>query len=424
MQKHLLALSISALSLTSSFVNAAPSAFTDARSFAMGGVGVASSQPAAASFFNPALLAVKHRDSKDGFGLIIPSANITVADEDDLIDDVDKIQQDKLFDKFSNAIDAAKANPNSANIQNAIDATNNLNTALKGINQDTARADIGAGIAIAIPGNNFAGALFIDATSKAVITTNYRDGVFLDQILTDLNNGQSGNLPSNPEDLLTSDVTGIGAGMAEAGIALATSFDMNGSPVAVGVTPKWVELVSYKYVASANKFEDNNIDSNDYETTSTEFNLDLGVAMMFGAQNEWTAGFAIRNLIPMDIKTVPGGPGLSTNTIDIKPNVKVGIAHQSDIHTIAIDLDVTPNKAFSFEDDTQLIAIGAEFNAWDWAQLRIGGRYNIASDVADDGSRGTLTTGFGISPFGVHLDVAALANQNELGVAAELGFTF
>ncbi len=419
-----LTLAISAITLGSAPVFAAPSAFSDARSFAMGGVGVASSAPAAASFFNPALLAVKHSSARDDFGMILPSINVTAADEDDLIDSVDDIQERKLFDKFQQAVDAAKANPNSSTIQSAIDATNELNTELKKIDNKAMRVDFGLGMAFAIPGETYAGALFTDATGKAVIHTNYLDGALLDGILNDLNTSNTTALPNNADDLLKSEVVGVAAGVHEIGVSVATRFNVAGLPVAVGVSPKMMKLVSYRYTASANNFDEDDVEDSNYETTANKLNLDLGAAVMFGDQQQWTAGVSIRNLIPVDIRTVPTGAGAVSNKIKIEPNVKIGLAHKADLHTLAVDLDLTPNRAFSFESDAQFLAVGAEFDAWNWAQLRIGGRYNFASDVRDDGSRPTLTAGFGLSPFGVHLDLAAMANQTDVGAAAELGFTF
>ncbi|EJN3584123.1 conjugal transfer protein TraF, partial [Escherichia coli] len=69
----------------------------------------------------------------------------------------------------------------------------------------------------------------------------------------------------------------------------------------------------------------------------------------------------------------------------------------------------------------QFAAIGAEFNAWKWVQLRAGYRQNLASN---DGS--AFTAGVGVSPFDVvHLDLAGLAGtDNNYGAIAQLQFTF
>ncbi|EJN4387982.1 conjugal transfer protein TraF, partial [Escherichia coli] len=75
----------------------------------------------------------------------------------------------------------------------------------------------------------------------------------------------------------------------------------------------------------------------------------------------------------------------------------------------------------TYDSKRQFAAIGAEFNAWKWVQLRAGYRQNLASN---DGS--AFTAGVGVSPFDVvHLDLAGLAGtDNNYGAIAQLQFTF
>ena len=91
--------------------------------------------------------------------------------------------------------------------------------------------------------------------------------------------------------------------------------------------------------------------------------------------------------------------------------------------TLTTDLDLTENAPIAFESATQFAAIGAEFDLFDSAQLRLGYRTNLASGNGD-----SVTAGLGLSPFGIHLDLAVLANTNsveqEVGVVLETGFYF
>ncbi|WP_231878881.1 conjugal transfer protein TraF, partial [Oleiphilus sp. HI0125] len=77
--------------------------FIDSRAMAMGGVGVASARPAAAGFFNPALLAVKQPEKRDGFGMLLPSVNAIASDEAELRDVVDDFDDD-FIKPFEGAI--------------------------------------------------------------------------------------------------------------------------------------------------------------------------------------------------------------------------------------------------------------------------------------------------------------------------------
>jgi hypothetical protein len=81
------------------------------------------------------------------------------------------------------------------------------------------------------------------------------------------------------------------------------------------------------------------------------------------------------------------------------------------------------NDPIAFEAPTQYASIGAELDLYDLFQLRGGYRTNLS---ADDSSM--VSAGIGLSPFGVHLDLTAMANpsnpEKEAGVAMELGFYF
>lgn len=83
--------------------------------------------------------------------------------------------------------------------------------------------------------------------------------------------------------------------------------------------------------------------------------------------------------------------------------------------------DLTSASGFTSDSKRQFAAVGAEFNARKWAQLRTGYRQNLASN---NGS--AFTAGIGLSPFDViHIDVAGLVGtDNNYGAIAQLQFTF
>ncbi len=60
--------------------------------------------------------------------------------------------------------------------------------------------------------------------------------------------------------------------------------------------------------------------------------------------------------------------------------VTAGIAHKSEYHVVTAEIDLTRKEAFGFEDDTQWVALGAEFDAVRYAQLRAGVRDHLASN--------------------------------------------
>ncbi|GDI01580.1 exported protein [Escherichia coli] len=89
--------------------------------------------------------------------------------------------------------------------------------------------------------------------------------------------------------------------------------------------------------------------------------------------------------------------------------------------TTAFDVDLPPASSFTSDSKRQFAAVGAEFNAWKWAQLRAGYRQNLAGN---DGS--AFTVGVGVSLLDlVHLDVAGLiGTDNTYSAVAQLQFTF
>ncbi|HHW3313135.1 TPA: conjugal transfer protein TraF, partial [Escherichia coli] len=110
-----------------------------------------------------------------------------------------------------------------------------------------------------------------------------------------------------------------------------------------------------------------------------------------------------------------------TETFRIRPQVTTGVSWHNDMFTTALDVDLTPASGFTSDSKRQFAAVGAEFNAWKWAQLRTGYRQNLASN---NGS--AFTAGIGLSPFDViHIDVAGLVGtDNNYGAIAQLQFTF
>ena len=81
------------------------------------------------------------------------------------------------------------------------------------------------------------------------------------------------------------------------------------------------------------------------------------------------------------------------------------------------------NDPVAFENPTQYAALGVELDVFSFLQLRAGYRTNM-SVSGDD----VASIGVGLSPFGLHVDIAAMANLDEpkknAGAALQLGFYF
>ncbi|MGB7650108.1 MAG: hypothetical protein WBL62_02780 [Gallionella sp.] len=110
------------------------------------------------------------------------------------------------------------------------------------------------------------------------------------------------------------------------------------------------------------------------------------------------------------------------NRIEAKPLATVGVSYETAKTSSGIDLDLTPNKALmtGFNKDAQYLRLGAEFDAWRWAQIRIGYRHDIKGNYP-----GLPSIGLGLSPFGIHADLSfAAASKKEAAISLQTGFRF
>ncbi|MET4028197.1 hypothetical protein ABIE59_003742 [Marinobacter sp. MBR-99] len=413
-----LSLAIS-LSVATTSALASPQTPMSARSFAMGGTGVAVAHPSAAPLANPAMMAAPQHDWADDFGLMLPSVNARFADEEEVIDQIDDIQD--VIDEFQGL-------NRTSNPEEARRLAGDLRERLNNFDRDTVRVDAGLGIAFAIPTNSISVGFVADGAIRATVRGELDpdDDAFLRELET-----------ATALELATADLDRdlksrgriLASAVAEVGISLATTFELNnGEQFQFGVTPKYVELRTFQYTETVSGFEDDDFDSDEFETDKSGFNLDIGAAYAFGENREWNAGVVVKNLIPMELDSAQARPflGEEKRTLELNPMVTAAIAHKSDYHVVTAELDLTKKKAFGFEDDTQWLAVGAEFDAWRYAQLRAGIRHNLASNSDNDGIEEDtqFTAGLGLNVLGARLDIGALYSSADVGAAIELGTSF
>jgi hypothetical protein len=138
-------------------------------------------------------------------------------------------------------------------------------------------------------------------------------------------------------------------------------------------------------------------------------------------------GLVAKNLISKEYETESNpntATGLTTKTtVSLDTQFRAGISHSTEWTVVAVDLDLMENDPVAFEKPTQYASVGAEFDLFDTLQLRAGYRTNLSMSDAS-----VVSAGIGLSPFGLHLDIAAMANpsdpKKEAGAALELGFYF
>ena len=163
-------------------------------------------------------------------------------------------------------------------------------------------------------------------------------------------------------------------------------------------------------MAAVEDVDAGDFDADEHRNDTTTFNVDLGLARAW--DNGFSLGLVARNLIPREFETVRG------NTVRIEPQLRVGAAVELGWLTLAMDADLRENDPVGLEEGSRLLGLGAEVDAFGWAQLRAGVRYDTVVT-----ERSVLSAGVGLSPFGgkLHLDLAASGSRNALGGAVRVG---
>ena len=396
----------------------------DPRALAMGGTGVTTANTRNAAFQNPSMLAALPRDS---FAWEFPIVTVRLQDQNNLRSAIDQLKIDA--NNLTATLQAFNANPTSLNAANASAAAtlvNKFNNSLLPVSNKTLMADLFAGTMLGVPSKKFAFSLYLDKRAEfgALFSYATADQTTLSNLATDLsncaggnnasclsaynanNNGQINNLQSR---LLVRGVT-----IKELGITVAHHFE--GMGLELGITPKTMQLDTYDYALGAQKT--NNITLDQGKQSYNALNMDVGASKSFqaGSVDEIKTGMVVKNMFSKSFTTILG------SSINIRPQVVVGVSYLTRLTTTGIDLDVIPNQPVinGFSKESQYLRLGAEFDAWRWGQVRIGYRHDLKGNYA-----GLPSVGLGLSPFGIHFDIAAArTGDKEAAVSLQAGFSF
>lgn len=421
--RHLAAPATCALLSLSTQVHAIPFNSIDPRSFAMGGTGVASGTSANAGFMNPALLGAAN--DGDRFSLEFPIVGARVVSENNVIDELNNLQDSNVQNNLESAINTFDAAPSTTTAAAVGSAATALQVQLDKLSGNALQGELLGGAIVGIPGHSFGASLNISV--RAVVGGRLNITAQDDQFLTDIATAAASPaaLATDPtvvnvlggqnlDQILTSNFEARGAAIGEVGVSMAREVSIFNEKISFGITPKVVRVRTFDYVADVNTAS---ISAKDGEKDYSDFNLDIGVAKQF--EKTWKVGLTVKDLVSHDYKTVLG------NTIKIEPQARAGVAYDNGWLAVALDADLTENSPVGLESSkTQNVAIGAEIDVWDTLQLRVGYHDNLSTSSGS----GTPTVGLGLSPFGVHIDVAAEYSDNngdkQFGAAAQLGFRF
>ena len=392
----------------------AANTWTESRSDAMGGTGVASGSYGSGALINPALLAKAKPD--DDVTVILPSIGAQISDKDNLRDKIDDISDD--VSKYRSTLDNINPldllNPASQASRDVSAAAGDLANQLDSLKGKTASGKAGGGIAVSIPNDVLSVAFVAKANARARVSS-YIDQGDIDKLRL-VEDVPASALGINPNDLKSKGF-GRAAIVSDYGVAVARQFEISGVPVSVGITPKLQKTWLYNYTVSIYNFDSGDINSSRYRNDDTGFNVDAGLAADFG--DNWTVGLTGQNLFYRDIDTkkVDG----VRDTYQISPVVTAGAAWHNDLVTLTADGDLTETKGFKSEDTSQYVGVGAEVTPLSWLAVRAGYRADVKGNDSN-----VFTGGVGFAPFStVHVDLMGLYGEDETwGAGAQLSMTF
>jgi len=396
----------------------------DARSLGMGGAGTASANSLNAIYKNPAALASL---PDEDFTLSLPTLALRVLDADSLADNLDTL--DASANQMNQAISQFQATPTSGPAAIAAgDAINNFSNSLALVSNKSLTGSLFGGTMLAIPSAKFSFALALDGHAEMGGFFNYAstDQALITTLSADLAacganpTANSGSCSSANSQFSGGEISGLqsnfnvrGVVLKEVGITAARHFADWGE-IDLGITPKFINLTSYDFATSAQSGDSNvSLDSGDKKETLFTFDLGASKSFQMEGGNLVKTGLVAKNVLGKSTTTV------LNNTVKISPQLTAGVAYVGSWFTGSADLDLIKNKAVleGLNKDAQYLRVGAELDAWGWAQFRLGYRHDLAGNY--DG-----LPSIGVGLFHVlDLSVAAVGKK-EAAVAMQLGIRF
>jgi len=402
----------------------------------MGGAGVAVADAAIAPLFNPALLSVTRYS--DDFSLILPAVGVHVADTEDFYNRVDGFQSGGYLNELQSAVDTlntALAGVDLGTIQtsaaNVSTSLNNISVQLSGLSNKPVTLGGGLSTVVGIPNKKFGAAFYANVTIATGAAFQYHDAATISglssqasciALAADVATANACGTLNFSTNNLESELNFRGVRLAEAGFAFSREYRINKQRISLGITPKIIQAQLYEVPINVNSSNMNVNTGADYQAQYSIPNFDLGVAQNY--RNGWRSGLMIKNVIPYILyfknAPTPGATPVATgNSLRLIPQTRIGVSHTNRWSTVALDFDLYRNDPVGLENYTQYLSMGGELNAWNWAQLRAGYRFDLVNS-----KRNIASIGLGFSPFGLHADLTVAGNASELGASFQLGLRF
>lgn len=375
-------LSAIALMACGSQVNASSYGVYDSRGLGMAGTAVAVGNINQGQFYNPSLIAFHEGDedrTQDG----IHTFSAIVNRLSDGAQTAIEVITDDLEGRLSRAIDELNDVPTANAARNGIDAARDLGKAMRKINREGIDADGYIGYALTLPGDREGGAFFIGARllGAGTSTIDGSDLELLDDYIEALqyvaSSGEQGsqhpelyneeNRLYDPSSRILSSAAGTGIVLSELGVSAAKQWQIGGIPLAVGFTPKLVQLRSYD---ERWRVVEGSFASNDSVRRALYFNFDVGVTAEIA--NQYRVALAIKDARRYSFSTALG------REVTLRPRVRLGLAYQNNNLQLGMDVDLNENPNFHTLVQQQVISLGVDYQLLQSLSLRLGYQHDIA----------------------------------------------
>lgn len=150
----------------------------------------------------------------------------------------------------------------------------------------------------------------------------------------------------------------------------------------------------------------------DEGVSSQGLTFDLGVLKEWG--RDWAAGVAIKNIYPVKFALANG------DSYSFGPHIKVGGTYIGYRHRISVDLDLLKSKPFGTYGETQILALGTDYDIGGYLKLRAGLNFDIQRTIPE-----TYTVGVGVNSQYFQISLALIGHSgaiNGLGLQTTIGF--
>lgn len=382
----------------------------NAKTTAMGGVGVASGDFASGTVMNPALAG--KFESSDDFNVNF-NMGLRASDKDKVIDSIDDFQM--IYDQFE---------MNASNDLVGVEDVRGVRDALADLSGKTLDLGVGGGVTVSIPNNLVAASLVVNNYTKLGVGTLVSEddlGAF-DTAINAVENSDPNGLDALESYLNTgfqSEAVIGGYSVSEVGVALSREVAYG---VYVGVTPKMQRMDVFTYSQAINDFDDAEFDQDQSTSNDTQMNYDVGVYRDFGL---FQVGLSAVNLAGAEFELDHLGA-----TVELDPTYTAGLAFENEWVKLGVDYELTKSQAFSMTTgvgeyqvfgESQFVRAGLEFDLFDNLQLRAGYQMDLEESVDN-----VASVGLGISPFDIlNVDIAAVYGENDTyGFVTQFGFQF